>query len=517
MKKAQLLIVLILPITLFCCRNNSVSEIYINNNTGNDKFPGSVKRPIKTISEVNGRLKKKPASIFLKGGQVFKGNLLVDSIIGTRTDTIVIGSYGEGRAVIDGANGEAIRVENCSYIRVENLELKGNGRKGGNLANGLAFVRTRNSSVEHLAAEGFQKSGVDLYDCSFIQVKDALAYNNGFCGINIMGSGNHLSKNIFISGSKAENNPGDPTMLDNHSGNGILVGASDSVTIDHCSATNNGWDMPRQGNGPVGIWAWESDHVTIQYCISYRNKTSRGGKDGGGFDLDGGVTNSLIQYCLSYENEGAGYGLFQYSGASDWSNNTIRYCLSINDARTTEGAGSFFIWNGSNESSQLNNCMIYNNVIYSDSVPVISYENSSAHKNIKFSNNIFFGSGEIIGGVNSGSSFIGNTWWSSGKDIRFKGFRKLAEWAKSTGQEMVKGQIVGIQTDPRLTGPFITEITDPYQLGGLKGYTLKPDSPLRNKGMDLKSLLGIDPPIYDFYGNPLPLGVGAEPGVHQIK
>ena len=101
--------------------------------------------------------------------------------------------------------------------------------------------------------------------------------------------------------------------------------------------------MPRQGNGPVGIWAWMSDHVKIQYCISYKNRTSRGGKDGGGFDLDGGVTNSLIQYCLSYENEGAGYGLFQYPGASDWSNNIIRYSVSINDARTTEGAGSFFI------------------------------------------------------------------------------------------------------------------------------------------------------------------------------
>ena len=236
------------------------------------------------------------------------------------------------------------------------------------------MTRTLSCLVEQVRAEGFQKSGVDLYDCKNMTLRKILVIDNGFCGINVIGSARNLSGNIMIQDCKAENNPGDPTNLDNHSGNGILVGVSDSVVIDHCSATNNGWDMPRQGNGPVGIWTWESDHVTIQYCISYRNKTSRNAKDGGGFDLDGGVTNSVIQYCLSYENQGAGYGLFQYAGASDWSNNVIRYCVSINDAQKTEGAGSFFIWNGSNDSHQLANCMIYNNVLYNSFAPIISFE-----------------------------------------------------------------------------------------------------------------------------------------------
>jgi hypothetical protein len=30
----------------------------------------------------------------------------------------------------------------------------------------------------------------------------------------------------------------------------------------------------RIGNGPVGIWACETDSVVIQHCISYRNKTA---------------------------------------------------------------------------------------------------------------------------------------------------------------------------------------------------------------------------------------------------
>ena len=100
------------------------------------------------------------------------------------------------------------------------------------------------------------------------------------------------------------NNPGDPTNLTNHSGNGIVVGHCTNVLIDHCMATNNGWDMPRIGNGPVGIWCYEADSVVIQHCLSYRNKTSVGGADGGGFDFDGGVTNSIIQYCLVLRKPG---------------------------------------------------------------------------------------------------------------------------------------------------------------------------------------------------------------------
>jgi hypothetical protein len=231
-----------------------------------------------------------------------------------------------------------------------------------------------------------------------------------------MGSSLQTSGSILIQDCLAENNAGDPSILDNHSGNGILVGVSDSVVIDRCEATNNGWDMPRLGNGPVGIWAWQSDHVIIQYCVSYRNKTSPGAKDGGGFDLDGGVTNSIIQYCLSYENQGAGYGLFQYPGASDWSDNIIRFCISWNDATTTEGAGSIFIWNGSNEKRQLSKCRIYNNIIYNSKTPAVSFENASLHEDFHFRNNIFICDSSYFSGINTGSKFSGNLFWRKNRN-----------------------------------------------------------------------------------------------------
>jgi hypothetical protein len=490
---------------------------YVDFNHGDDSHQGTMREPIKTIAELNIRLQKRPASAFFAGGQTFDGTLLLKGIGYSEKNPVTISSWGEGRAVINGGNNEAIKIEDCQNVLIVNLNIRGNGRKVGNVSNGLAMVHTEKSKISQLKTEGFQKSGVYLLDCKQIEVKQVLATENGFCGINVMATGKGLSKNILIGDCSAENNPGDPSNLDNHSGNGILVGVSDSVMVDHCTATNNGWDMPREGNGPVGIWTWESSHVTIQYCISYRNKTSVNAKDGGGFDLDGGVTGSVIQYCLSYENQGAGYGLFQYAGASDWSDNIIRYCVSINDGNTTQGAGSFFIWNGSGDSKQLTDCQIYNNVIYNSSNPVISFESASAHKNFVFCNNIFLGSGQLIIGENRGSSFIGNTWWNAGKGLKFSEFNSLAKWSRATGQEMIDGKQVGIQEDPMLKGPFLTDITDPYQLKALEGYTLKPGSPIRNRGINIKSIFKLQKDITDFFGNPVPLGDGPEPGIGEIR
>ncbi len=519
MKKLQSILLTLILIGFTSCINNNIHDpasYYLNNETGNDDNPGTLKKPLKTISSLNTQIKAKPGNIFFAGGQVFEGTLVVSGINGNDSVAVAISSYGNGRAEINGGNNEAIRIKNCKNIRIAGLNIRGNGRKDGNTTNGLQLAYCNDVRIDSMNCEGFQKSGIDLYNCNDAEITNVAAIGNGFCGINIMGSSQDSSSGILIKDCKAENNAGDPTRLDNHSGNGILVGVSRNVTIDHCTATNNGWDMPRQGNGPVGIWTWMSDRVTIQYCISYRNRTSKGGKDGGGFDLDGGVTNSVIQYCLSYENEGAGYGLFQYPGASGWQGNIIRYCVSINDAHTTEGAGSFFIWNGSGDSSQLSDCYIYNNVVYNELAPVISFENASEHRNFLFTNNIFIGKEQFEGKNTIGSRFLGNVWWGPGGITKFGKYISLKSWAAATGQEMENGSLAGIQTDPRLRGPFTTAITDPYQLDQLTGYTLNPDSPLLNNGRSIQAIYGTTPPEQDFFNNPIPDDERLVPGLNQL-
>jgi hypothetical protein len=524
MKKSLLLFLIFFLISVVSCRwfgNGKIkidteNAYFLNAIKGVDSNPGTAAQPIKSIAELNRRLRKRAADINFAGGQIFTGTLILKNIPGLESRPLRINSWGDGRASINGADSAAIVMVNCKNFWITDLDIKGNGRKSGNKTNGLSLILSDNCMIENVNASGFQKSGVDLYDCRSIVVKNINSSGNGFAGINVMGSTRQTSGKIMIQDCKAENNPGDPSNLDNHSGNGILVGLSDDVTIDHCSATNNGWDMPRVGNGPVGIWAWESNNVTIQYCISYRNKTSENAKDGGGFDLDGGMTNSVIQYCLSYENQGAGYGLFQYAGASPWSNNVVRYCISINDGQTTAGSGSFFVWNGSNDGHQLSNCLVYNNVAYNSDAPLVSYEGASAHCDFIFCNNIFLGAYPIYGNY-SGSKFLGNDWWDDHGKTTFLSYQNVEAWAKETGQETLQNRLVGLQKDPKFTRPLLTDITDPHKLENLKGYNLLPESGLKNEGLDLETVLHIKQPIRDFYGSPVPLGKGSEPGIFEMK
>ncbi|MEJ7830254.1 MAG: right-handed parallel beta-helix repeat-containing protein, partial [Segetibacter sp.] len=260
---------------------------------------------------------------------------------------------------------------------------------------------------------------------------------------------------------------GDPTNLKSHSGNGILAGRCKNVVIEYCSATNNGWDMPRIGNGPVGIWTYEADSVTIQYCISYRNKTSVGGEDGGGYDFDGGVTNSIIQQCLSYDNQGGAFGIFQYAGASDWHDNIIRNNISENDGNVSRAGAGVFIWNGSKDKNQFRNLEFYNNIVYNSKGAVMHYdEKESEHVGFRFYNNIFVAQDELVLGKDTLGTdvFLNNNWWSLTSGFNMNGIKDFKTWSVQFGKEQVKSKIVGYNEDPKFKNAGNTSLTSPWQL-----------------------------------------------------
>lgn len=450
-------------------------------------------------------------TIFFQGGQVFEGTIQL-SLKGTPDHPIVLLSKGAGKAIIDGGNHEALKLNGHNF-QIKNLRLIGSGRKNGNTTNGFVLDGVHDVWIDSLQVSGFQKSGLAVLNSVNVLVRNVHALDNGAIGISL----DH-SKNAVIQDCLAENNPGDPTNLTNHSGNGILVGNSNNILIDHCAATNNGWDMPRIGNGPVGIWTYQSDSIIIQYCISYNNKTSEGGKDGGGFDFDGGVRNSVIQYCLSYENEGAGYGLFQYPGADNWSNNIIRYCLSIDDGAKTEGAGGIFLWNGGASSSELTEAFIHNNLIINRHKPCVVFEPASENEKVLLANNLFLGKGELISGPTSGEKFIGNVYWKlDDQAISFRGFKSLEDWAMSTMQETWNEKLVGKVIDPVLKGPLTVDITDPRQLDQLTGFQLQGNSPLRKDGIDLGEMGIPSLPPTDYFGNPITDPSSIEPGIYETN
>jgi len=361
-------------------------------------------------------------TVFLHGGVIFLGPLqLPAGIVGTPDHPVVITSYGEGKAVIDGGSGSALALYKAAYITLSNLELRGAGRKEGNKESGLVLNTCRYITVSDFLIDSFQKSGVYIYQSSYIQILRTMARDNGYAGIAVEGPyATRDCDHILIKDCRAENNPGDPTNFSNHSGNGIVVGYCRNILIEDCIATNNGWDMPRIGNGPVGIWAFEADSVTIRHCISFRNRTAKGAEDGGGFDLDGGVTHSEIASCLSYENEGSGFGLFQYAGASPWHDNSVHDCVSNNDGLVSQAHAGVFIWNSSRDPRQLRNCNFYNNTVYNTKGAVIHYATEGEHSGFRFYHNAFIAADSLIRGVRGADDvFSGNHWTGMLPDSTF--------------------------------------------------------------------------------------------------
>lgn len=461
------------------------TKTYYVSATGNDKNTGNAFAPFKTIEKLNSLQLQAGDVICLQGGQTFKGALKIDSAAaGNKRHSIIICSFGKGRATIDGGNGEAIGLYKARYIDVHNLRLTGSGRKSGNTKSGLSIVDCAHVIVHDVEISGFQKPGLLVYASTHVLLKQVSAHDNGSAGITVEGDAKKRdSKDIRILGCRAENNPGDPTNLTNHSGNGIVVGNCINVTIDRCTATNNGWDMPRIGNGPVGIWAYEADSVIIKHCLSYNNKTSKGGADGGGFDLDGGVTNSIVEYCVSYANQGSGYCVFQYWGATPWHHNIFRYNISENDGTVSDSQGGLYVWNSSDDEKQFYDCDVYGNIIYNDKVAAISFSSKSESRDIRFYNNIFVSRDTLIRGTDKLGDvrYQGNDWWSIQNGFNMYGIKQLKTWAKKTGKEMKGGKVTGLNIFPAFRSPGHSTITSAYQIQYFTNYQLPKKSHLKQR------------------------------------
>jgi hypothetical protein len=484
---------------------------------------GTKKYPFKSSQKLS-QLKFEPGdTVFFHGGDAFNGNIALANISGSKEHKVVFTSYGKKKGIINGENKEGLVISGGNYFEIINLSFVGTGRKAGNTTDGIRLANCRHVTIKDLDISGFQKSGLLCYNCEHIEVDGVYAHDNGFAGILVEGDyQKRISNNIHIINCRADNNPGDPANLTNHSGNGILAGNCKNVLIEYCTATNNGWDMPRVGNGPVGIWAYEADSVIIQYCIAYRNKTAAQAADGGGFDLDGGVSNSIIQYCLSYENYGSGYGIFEYNGADNWYNNTVRYCISINDGNVTDKACAMFIWNGENSDSAFHHFYAYNNFFYSDTKYVFDFAEQAQHRQFSFFNNIFVAADttDIFSGADSSATdvFLGNVWMKKNGGFAQNGFTDIKKWTEATGYEQHNGKLTATVFEKKIfLIPADITITDPHALKTNAMLRSLCNAAVRNKGIEIVKIFGINTGKTDFFGNHIPLGNGFEPGVCEMK
>ncbi len=492
--------------------SKQVARAYYISPSGSDANSGARNAPFQSVKRIN-KLQFNPGdSVLFEGGRQFEGNLSLHMAKGgDQLHPILVSSFGNGYASLNAGHESGIEIKEARWLIIKKLNLIGSGRKKGNIHSGLSIISSHNIIADSLNIAGFQKSGLSIDFSDYITLKHIFSHENGFAGISVgAGVSKKSNHNIYIGYCRAENNPGDPSNLNNHSGNGIVVSACTNVLIEFCTATNNGWDMPRKGNGPVGIWAFEADSVVIQHCLSYRNKTFVGGVDGGGFDLDGGVIYSIVQYCLSYENQGAGYCLFQYLYASPWHDNIFRYNISENDGAVSDAHGGVYIWNSAKLPDQFYNGRFYNNTVYNAKGTAVRYSEMSERKNFAFYNNIFVARDSLERSRAIRDVFSGNDWWDlnyTNPSGNINGLES-ANMEQGKDKHSVNQKLINLNPEFRMAGK--TTLTSALGIKKFNHYKIPAQSPLRKIGLNLESLIGISDGGLDFNGQKAPAnGIGA--------
>ncbi len=395
----------------------------------------------------------------------------------------------------------------------------------------LDYVR-----IDDVDVSGFGKAGIliggeppDASKSGFhdVRITRAVAHDNAYYGIWVTGAWNpqssaYANSEVYIGHCRAFDNSGDPTFLGNHSGNGILMEDVEGGTIERSVAYHNGW-LCNAPNGPVGIWVHSANRVTIQHCESYGNRTGQS-VDGGGFDFDGGVSNSVMQYNYSHDNDGAGYLLYVYKGAPHtFRHNVLRYNISEKDGRKNGYPGIYV----GNDGSGVSDLEVYGNAVFMGPVAAGAAPKAvwvRGTTDVHFRNNIFMAVGNVLlleaAAGQPGLLFQGNNYWADGGAFRIKWadaiFKDLDSWRAATGQEKFGNKLAGRAVDPQLVDPGQNvTIGDPDQLSTLAAYKLRPDSPMIGAGLDLRRMFGLDPGPVDFFGNALPESGALDVGAHQ--
>ncbi|MBA3708383.1 MAG: carbohydrate-binding protein, partial [Planctomycetes bacterium] len=515
---------------LFAAGAAQASDYYVSP-AGNDSASGASGAPWRSIAKVNATTLRAGDRVLFQGGQRFAGKIYLDANDGgTATSPVTITSYGTGRAVIDGGAGDALFAYNCGGFDIRSIDFVGSGRTTS-AGTGIDVYTDLSTGRK------FDRIYIDLVDCSGlrngivigswhatkpgyrdVRITNVRCHDNARTGMVSYGLDDPASttwchSNWYVGHCTFDNNTGDPAFTTNHSGSGCCLAEVDGALIERCVATANGALNNFMYAGPVGIWSYESNRVTIQFCESYANHTKPGAPDGDGFDFDGGSTNCLAQYNYSHDNDGAGFLICEFSGSRTSRNNVIRYNISENDSRTT--------WQGGVQVYLGSDTQVIGNTVFcssaTGSTAVCLRVNGGARTIAR--NNLFATSGLPLLEVTSDTVLQGNGYWNyaGGFSASIGGgsYGGLAA-LRSAGYERLSGANVGTNVDPQLAAVGAGgTIGNADNLGALSAYKLRAGSPLIDAGIDLAAL-GIDAGGRDFWGDALPQGARLDIGADEV-
>ena len=519
---------------------------YVNAN-GDDALNGSsIATAWRTVARVNAERYQPGDRILFAGGQTFAGGIwLRGNSQGTAKQPIIISSYGKGSATIESGTSHGFYGHNMAGIELRRLNFVGSGRLTNKSSGVIFYLDSVNTHLNHLRLDsldvsGYQATGISIGSWkgtsgySDVRITNCDSHANGEAGIASYAEELRAHSNWYVGDCRAYDNSGRADVTTTHTGNGIVLSGIDGALIEHCEAYNNGWLNANRSGGPVGIWGWCCNNLVIQECESHHNRSGTL-HDGGGFDLDGGCTNSVLQYNYSHDNDGPGYLLAQYPGAPPLTDVTIRYNISENDARRYN-QGVILLWS-SGANGGIQRASIHNNTVYvtppaDGSKPKAVHISSGGISAVALYNNVLQTTGGLAvvsvepSGAN-GVQFKGNCYWSTSEELGldWSGTRytTLEAWRAATAQEQIGGRASGMNTDPQLETTGANPSSAPRALNSVmaSGYTLKSSSSLLGAGIDLFTEFGKVLGPRDFYGNPTPRSgskgnVGASENKHLI-
>jgi len=538
---------------------------------GNDSNPCTQDAPCLTLQKASSFAYQPGSTINFRGGDTFPGEFhLTRAQVpsgGDPNNPIIIQSYGTGRATLAANQGGVtvngigpknwvLLIDATSGLVIQDLNVTANGfdvqygiiiqNTSGHWAphdfqQQQAAGMIHNITVQRVDVGGFSipgplqagESGIQLEIAGFSEV-----INRGICG---------PIENVQILDSKFHGNDGITSIAEEgvhtkHCGNlwNIVYRGNEVFHLGGRSGVGGGNGLFMQGvsggliehnhvhhnmnnvnwvacGGPVAVWAYQSDHITIQFNEVDHNGPANwafGSCDFGAFDFDAEVTDSVMQYNYSHDNAGPAWLSFQGDGR-----HIIRYNVSVNDNVTQNNGGAVAILNADADWVQF-----YNNTVIG--APACWGTGTTPPAGSIIANNIcigthvgqdgnWFGGGTFGGGNISNIDIKNNLYWLAvpghGPIFTFN-FWSLAQWQANMGKDQNS-----LVADPNLVNLTASrDITwDPTQHTGPQpqpsSYQLTHGSPAIGAGAVIPNNGG-----RDYYSNAVTstVTIGADAGTH---
>lgn len=298
--------------------------------------------------------------LFRRGG-TYECTLTVSGSLGTPEAPILITAYGEGDAPLltTDARAEVLRLFDCSYVTVSDLEITAHNGGGvwidtlnresvGITLENLTIHDIQNYKVtsrDNLSAGAAEARACvmvkglparSLYPVNDLTIADCEMYDCGN-GVSLWGAFDQRLGNPWnddelcdLAPVYNENALIRDVYFHDMDAEAVIIGICDGALMTRCRAIDCCQGEGVDENGKIlyftaAAWFWGSENSTIEYCEIAGQKNVG---DGMTVDFDSQSNHCTYQYIYSHDNVRF---VVNNAKTSPQQGNVVRYCLSVND------------------------------------------------------------------------------------------------------------------------------------------------------------------------------------------